>query len=91
MATITLSLSEKVCENGKSEILIRFSVSKSQRYRVKSGLFVSDKRWTKKNEISIPKIETDERKELVKLTSTLESLKSYIFSVYTNFTTCAFM
>ncbi|MEI6755032.1 MAG: tyrosine-type recombinase/integrase [Paludibacter sp.] len=82
MATITLSLSEKSNEKGNSEILIRFSASQSQRYRVKSGLFISENRWTKKNEISIPKIETEERKQLILLTSKLESLKNHILTQY---------
>lgn len=82
MATITLSISDKSDEFQRSEILIRFSASKTQRYRIKSGLFVSRNRWTKKNEISIPKIETKERQELLALTSKLQSLKKHIFTCY---------
>jgi hypothetical protein len=51
MATITLSLSKKIDELEKSEIMIRFSVSQAQRYRIKSGFFISVNRWTKKNDI----------------------------------------
>ena len=79
MATITLSLSKKVDELGKSEIMIRFSVSQAQRYRIKSGFFVSANRWTKKNGISIPKLENTERKQLLSLDSKLKSLREYIF------------
>lgn len=82
MATITLSISDKVSDNGTSEILIRFSASKTQRYRIKSNLFVPVVRWTKKNEISIPKIETEERKKLILLSSKLDSLKNHILTSY---------
>lgn len=82
MATITLSLSEKIDEFQRSGILIRFSASATQRYRVKSGLFVASKRWTKRNEISIPKIENKERTELLNLSSKLDSLTKYIMKAY---------
>lgn len=82
MATITLSLSVKTDEFQRSGILIRFSASATQRYRVKSGLFVSSKRWTKRNEISIPKIESAERTELVSLTDKLNRLTKFILKAY---------
>jgi len=84
MATITLSLSKKCNEIGKSEIMLRFSISKVQRYRIKSNLFVSASRWSKKNEISIPKIETEERQQLVSLASRFDNLKVHIFKCFEN-------
>ncbi len=82
MATLTLSLSKKIDELGKSEIMIRFSVSQTQRYRIKSGFYISANRWTKKNEISIPKLETLERKELLSLDSKLKTLRKHIFTSF---------
>ena len=40
MATITRSLSSKVNGNGESEIMLRLSVSRDLRLRLKSGIFV---------------------------------------------------
>lgn len=82
MATITMSLSAKADEFQRSEILLRFSASVNQRYRVKSGLFVQVKRWTKKNEISIPKMEGNERSECLNLSERLEDLKKYILKEF---------
>ncbi len=82
MATITLSLSKKVNQTGKSEIMIRFSANNAQRYRIKSNLFVPVNRWTKKNDISIPKIENDERKNLFDLSVKLNDLKHYLITEY---------
>ena len=82
MATITLSLSDRINEYGKSEIMIRFSSSQAQRYRIKSGLFISVKRWTKKNGISIPKMETKEREELIFINDRLNELKKTIFAQF---------
>lgn len=82
MATITLSLSKKIDELGKSEIMIRFSASQAQRYRIKSGFYISANRWTKKNDISIPKIETQERTQLLSLDSKLKSLRKHILTSF---------
>ena len=40
MATITRSLSSKVNANGEAEIMLRLSVSRELRLRLKSGIFV---------------------------------------------------
>lgn len=40
MATIQRSLSTKVNDNGKSEIMLRLSLSKNDKIRIKSGIFV---------------------------------------------------
>ena len=82
MATITLNLSKKIDELGKSELLIRFSASRTQRYRINSGIFVNEKRWTKRNELSIPKIDTPERRRLVQLAEKIELLKKHILTQY---------
>ena len=40
MATIQRSLSTKVNDNGKSEIMLRLSLSKNDKIRIKSVIFV---------------------------------------------------
>lgn len=40
MATIQRSLSTKVNDNDKSEIMLRLSLSKNDKIRIKSGIFV---------------------------------------------------
>ena len=45
MATITRSLSSKVNGNGESEIMLRLSVSRDLRLRLKSGIFVDPSRF----------------------------------------------
>ncbi len=40
MATITRSLSSKVNGNGESEIMLRLSVSRELRLRLRSGVFI---------------------------------------------------
>ena len=45
MATITRSLSSKVNANGEAEIMLRLSVSRELRLRLKSGIFVEATRF----------------------------------------------
>lgn len=82
MATITFKLSNKIDELGISELHIRFCASREQIYRTKSGLFVPVSRWSKKNEVSIPKLETNERKQLLLLDSKLKELKKHILTSF---------
>lgn len=83
MATLYLSLSKNQNEFGRSEILIRFSVSRTIRPQVKSGIFIPVNRWSeKRGEISLPKIDTQERKELVEISYRLNDLKKRIFKEY---------
>lgn len=78
MATINFYLSAKEDDRGSAEILMRFSLSKTQRYRTGSGLYVPVKRWGKKNEVTIPKIEGEERTQLLRLSERLQALKKFI-------------
>ncbi|OJX83353.1 MAG: hypothetical protein BGP01_03365 [Paludibacter sp. 47-17] len=82
MATITFTIAKSTDDLGKAEILIRFSVSREKRFRAKTGYFVPVNRWSKKNSITIPKIDTDERKMLVKLDDDLENLKKHLFNSF---------
>ena len=81
MATFNLSLSNKTDINGKSEILIRACFSRSQIYRIKSNLFV-EKKYFLKNKISIPRLETAERFDLLELEQKLRSLINFILDKY---------
>jgi integrase len=82
MATIVFGLSSKKDEFSRSEIMLRFTAGRALQFRVKTGLLVSAKRWSKKNEISIPKIENDERRELIELSESLNGLKWYILKEF---------
>jgi len=82
MATVTFSISKSPDDLGRAEVMIRFSVSRTKRYRVKSNIFVPVNRWSKKNEISIPKIETQERKNLLTLDSKIKSLKEFLLNKF---------
>jgi hypothetical protein len=48
-------------ENGEAEIIMRIYVSRDLRFRIKSGIRVSSKRWGKKNEINLPLVDGPER------------------------------
>jgi integrase len=78
MATIVFSLSKRVDDLDNAEILIRFCASRENIYRAKSGIFVPTNRWSKKNTITIPKIETPERKKLIETEKKLNELKTFI-------------
>lgn len=83
MATLTYTISKTINEIGRSEIYIRFSASRENRFRVKSGYFVPVNRWLPhKNMLSIPKINTPERKELLELDETLSNLKKHIIESF---------
>lgn len=82
MATINLYLSDKVDEFGKSELYVRFSGSREFRFRAKTGFFIPINRWTKRNELSIPKIETPERVMLLNLSDDIERLKKHIIKSF---------
>ena len=63
------NISRKKDAAGESEICMRIYVSKDNRIRIGSGIWVEAKRWGKKNEINIPNIPGEERVEkTVKLT-----------------------
>lgn len=84
MAKVNLSLSTKVDkELKKSEILIRFVYANGTAIRAKSGIYIPDKRWNaEKSEIIMPRIETDEQKELTKTNEQLDKLSNKIANAY---------
>lgn len=80
MATIQRNLSTKVDGNGKSEILLRLSVTKDKKLRIKSGLFISPKRFNA-GEIIRPRANQTEVQELRELESKLIELERFIISL----------
>jgi integrase len=84
MAKINYSLSTKVDKiTGKAEIYIRFIGGRDLIYRGKTGLMVNPKRFAG-GLITIPRIETQEQKDLVKLQKSLSELSNYIIDSFTN-------
>lgn len=81
MATLSASLSTRVDARGKSEILLRFVGGRDHIYRVHSRLFVSPSRW-KDGAIIIPRLETDEQKELMKLKADLDGLVAFLLTEF---------
>lgn len=80
MATIQRNLSTKVDGNGKSEILLRLSVTKDKKLRIKSGLFINPKRFNA-GEIIRPRANQTEVQELRELESKLIELERFIVSL----------
>ena len=77
MAKITPSLSTRVDARGKSEILLRFVGGRDHSYRLHSRLFVVPSRW-KNGAVVIPRLETEEQKELVALQDRLDALVRFL-------------
>lgn len=82
MATVYFRLSTKASSNGTSELMIRFSASREHVYRAKTGIFIPVDRWSKKNTLIIPKIETKEREMLLKLKDKIDALEKHVFQSF---------
>lgn len=55
MASFELSLSNKVQENGKQQVLVRISIGRNIRFRIKSGISINAEFWdAEKQAISVP-------------------------------------
>lgn len=54
MATIALSLSSKLDANGKSQVLVRMTITRTNRPRFKSGVYVKPE-WMRDGVLTIPK------------------------------------
>lgn len=54
MATVALSLSSKVDANGKSQVLVRLTITRDNRPRFKSGVYVRPE-WLRDGVLTIPK------------------------------------
>jgi len=84
MATVKFNLSTKVDKStGKSSLLLRFIGGRTIDTRVTSGLVVNPNRWDdEKMRVVIPRLGTDEQKELVKLQKSLDELTNYILNEF---------
>lgn len=81
MAKITPYLSTRVDARGKSEILLRFVGGREHIYRLHSHLSVAPSRW-KEGAVVIPRLETEEQKELKGLRSSLEGLTAHLLETF---------
>lgn len=72
------NISSKKDAAGESEIYMRIYVSKENRIRIGTGIWVAAKRWGKKNEINIPNIPGEEQKILLEKKDKLKALTEYI-------------
>ena len=81
MPKITASLSTRVDARGKSEILLRFVGGRDHIYRLHSRLFVLPSRW-KDGAVVVPRLETDEQRELVALRDRLADLVRYVLAEF---------
>lgn len=57
---------------------MRVYISKENRIRVGSGIWVDAKRWGKKNEINIPNIPGEEQKKLLEKKDALKALAEFL-------------
>jgi len=78
MSKFNYNLSSVSDQNGESEIIMRIYVSRDLRFRIKSGIRVSGKRWGKKNEINLPLVDGPEREELIEKRNRLKALSDYL-------------
>ena len=78
MSKFSYNISSLSDQNGESEIMMRIYVSRELRFRIKSGIRVSTKRWGKKNEINLPLVDGSERDELMEKRNRLKSLTDYL-------------
>ena len=86
MARITITLSSKQDKiTRKSPLLFRFVGGRDFIFRVKSGLYIAPNRWNADKEEAIePRLDTPEKKEIVRLNKQLTSLKSTIIEAFTH-------
>lgn len=81
MATITLSLSTRVDQRGKSEILIRFVGGRDHIFRLHSRMSVPSDRF-KDGAIIVPRLETDEQKSLKEIRAKLLSIQETLLEKF---------
>jgi integrase len=86
MSKFSYNISSVADQNGESQIMIRAYVSREQRFRIKSGIRVSSKRWGKKNEINIPLVDGVEREELLEKRVKLKALTEFLETEILNMT-----
>lgn len=80
MATIKRSVSAKIGGDGKSEIMLRFSVRRGVQSRIKTGLYVRPEKF-KDGRFIYPRINQTEAAELRSVESALIDLEQFLFSL----------
>ncbi len=78
MATTNYLLTQTQNSSGESQIILRTYVRHDYRIRIQSGIWVSPKRWGKKNGITIPTIPGEEQEMLLQKKESLKRLTAYI-------------
>lgn len=78
MATTNYLLTQSQNSSGENQIILRTYVRHDYRIRIQSGIWVSPKRWGKKNGITIPTIPGEEQEMLLLKKDTLKRLTAYI-------------
>ena len=81
MPKITATLSRRVDARGKSEILLRFVGGRDHVYRLHSRLSVTPSRW-KDGAVIVPRLETDEQRELRTIRDRLADLVRFILDEF---------
>lgn len=81
MAKVTASLSTRVDARGKSEVLLRFVGGRDHIYRLHSRIFISPSRW-KDGAVVVPRLETQEQRELRKAKRDLEDLERHLLDTW---------
>jgi len=83
MATITRNLSSKVNGNGESEIMLRLTVSRELRLRLKSGIFVDASRF-RDGKFVMPRADRKALTKLQEINDKLVSLETLIINLCVN-------
>lgn len=83
MATITRNISTKINTSGEAEILLRLTVSRSLRLRLKSGIYMNPKRF-KDGVIVMPRANQKEAQELNEIDNRLTALEQRIVTACIN-------
>lgn len=80
MASITRTLSAKTDKTGKAEVLLRISIDRNHKQRVKSGIFIPTNRF-RDGEIIKPRANRKEAEELTQIENSLIELERHILSL----------
>ena len=79
MATVKMTLSSKAQSEGKREVYLRISFSRSKVFRVKSKVFVLSHYWDNtKGKLKIPRVRTQFSVEIFEAQKKLDELVNYI-------------
>ena len=82
MAAIIKTLSDRRDQRGFSQIMIRVSLSRSKKLRIKSGIYIPSNRWNKaKQRIEYAKSIFDEREYLAECDTKLKTIEAKIFRI----------